>query len=401
MHRHQHTVVRRAYSAEYGRRNTEYELLMRSRPIVALDIGSTKVACAIGASSSQGGSFQLTGGSLVPYPFFLETWLGDPLLVSQTIEQALDSAGAGSPGEVAVAMASPMLSSEKVQVSIPLADEPIVVRTKDLQRLQERALDQALGIDREALVVERLSCSGNGFESVSDPRGLSATRLSGTFHIVTMPIALRQRLIQILESAGLEMTHLFYSLSATAAAFDEGSHPHRMLLIDLGGLSTQVGLFVEGRLRSSVSLAWGGLTLAFELSQLKHLTMEQAVSLSLEGCTSPDENLRRCLDPHLEVLSRSIQQFLHGQTRPDGVYLSGRAALMDGIVEWVEKTVGLNPTIYRPAHAQAMSGLSQQVGMSSALGVLNLLACQGSSVRSPWVVNRLLERTRAILTEYF
>jgi len=66
---------------------------------------------------------------------------------------------------------------------------------------------EQLGVDREALVVERLGCDGNGFQGVKDPKGLAATRLVGTFHMITIPISVRRTIIQAVESAGLEVTN--------------------------------------------------------------------------------------------------------------------------------------------------------------------------------------------------
>jgi hypothetical protein len=97
-------------------------------------------------------------------------------------------------------------------------------------------------VDREPLLVERLGCSGNGFDGARDPRGLTATRLTGTFHIVTMPVALRRALVQAVESAGLEIARLSSTLPAALAGMaDERMWTQRLLVLDGGGLSTEIG----------------------------------------------------------------------------------------------------------------------------------------------------------------
>ena len=146
-------------------------------PLVALDVGSTKVACAIGLPHEHAPGVELLGSSIVPYPVALETWLGDPLMVSRAIEQAIAATSVGGALERAVvAFSHPLLSGEEVAVGIPLGDEPVTVRAQDLDRLQQRALDHLLGIDREPLLVEPLGYSGNGFSGMRDPVGLPATR---------------------------------------------------------------------------------------------------------------------------------------------------------------------------------------------------------------------------------
>ena len=220
------------------------------RPLVALDIGSTKVACAIGLPHEQGPGFKLLGSGIVAYPTLTESWLSDPLMVGRTIEQALEAcAVTGDFHRAMVAMSHPQLASEQVRSAIQVGDEPLAVKPSDVDRLQARALDQALGIDRDPLVVERLSFSGNGFEGVREPLGRSATRLVGHFHIVTMPMAARRAIVQAVESAGLEVMRLHLSLNAIAAAVI-GAFPqtHRQLVVDIGGLSADAGLFVNGQL---------------------------------------------------------------------------------------------------------------------------------------------------------
>ena len=166
---------------------------MSLRPLIALDLGATKVACAIGLPHEQAAGFELMGTGLVPYPVTPESWLADPALVARTIEQALDATAVSADMDRAlVSISPPSLVSEQARVTIPLADEPITIRQRDLNRLHNAALNQVLSIDRDTLLVERLACAGNGFDGVRDPRGLPATRLTGSFHIVTMPTAVRR-----------------------------------------------------------------------------------------------------------------------------------------------------------------------------------------------------------------
>ena len=143
---------------------------MRPQPLVALDVGSTKVSCAIGLPHEHMPGFELLGMSCVPYPVQSESWLADPLLVGRTIEQALEATAVSAECDRAlVSIRHPLLQSEIVKASIALGDEPITIRTQDLERLEQSALAQGLSVDREALLVERLSCSGNGFDGVRDP----------------------------------------------------------------------------------------------------------------------------------------------------------------------------------------------------------------------------------------
>lgn len=378
---------------------------MKVRPLVALDIGSTKVACAIGLPHEQAPGFELLGSSLIPYPSRSETWLGDPLMVSRTIEQALEAtAVSGEFDRAFVSINHPRLSSERAQVGVTLADQPIAVRAKDLQRLQTSALHQVLGVDREPLLIERLSCSGNGFDGVRDPRGLTATRVLGTFHVLTMPIAARQAIVQAVESAGLEVVRLTYSLpAALASVADEEWLRQRVLLIDAGGLTTDVGLFVEGVLHGSRVLPQGGLTLTSAIAKELRVTVDQALTWSLEGRACRKPEVRAMIERHWELLREAIEALMKDRPRPDATLLTGRAALIDGFAEWVEQAAGTPTALCRSARTSRLGELSRQVALSPAIGLLELSTrhANGAAVRSPHLFNRWVDHTRAILTEYF
>ena len=378
---------------------------MSTQALVALDLGSTKVACAIGMPYEHAAGFELVGSSLVPYPALAESWPGDLLMVSRTIEQALEATGvSGDFHRALVTLSHPSLVSEQVRTSVALGDEPVPVRAHDLGRLQSAALDQALGVDREPLLVERLGCSGNGFDGARDPRGLPATRLTGTFHLITMPTALRRAVVQAVESAGLEIARLSSTLSAAlAGAADERMMKRRVLILDVGGASSELGLFVEGLLVRSGVVPWGGLKLASAVAREAQVTMEQAITMSLEGAACRKPGVRSLVLSHWRAVQAAVATLLSGEVKPDAVVVTGRGALIDGFAEWVEHAAGIPTSLGRSERLSRVADLSRQVGLTPAVGLLELASRARASApsRSPRLLNRLIEHTRTILTEYF
>lgn len=375
------------------------------QPLVAVDIGASKVACAIGLPHEASPGFELLGTSLVPCPTSPDGWLQDPLLVSRLIEQALDAAVVTADVHRAlVCVRPPHLASEHTRVVIGLADEPITVRGQDLKRLQARALDQIVAIDREPLLIERLACAGNGFDGARDPRGMTATRLSGAFHVVTLPIACRRAVVQAMESAGLEVAQLSYTLPAAfASAAEERLRHQRVLLVDVGGLTTDAGLFVEGHLHALEVLPWGGLRIAAAIAADLHVTMEQAVTWSLEGMACRKAEVKALIRQQWESLQQALGRLLAGQPKPDAVLACGRGALIDGFVEWLERGTGVPTALCRSPRTSQMGDVSRQVGVSPAIGLLELATRQAPrpGLRSPHLFDRVLDRTRVLLTEYF
>ena len=378
---------------------------MIQKPLVAFDLGATKVACAIGLPREQVPGFELLGSSLLNYPALSEAWFSDPLLVSRTMEQALEATGvAGEFHRALVSVNPPALRSERAHVAVALGDEPVPVRAQDLARLEDRALVQALGVDREPLLVERLACAGNGFEGIQDPRGRAATRLTAAFHIVTIPIAARRVVVQAVEAVGLEIARLHYALPALlAAAADETLLHQRVLLADLAGVTMEAGLFVDGALHACETVPDGGLTLATAIARRCQITLEQALAWTLEGTACRRPEVRILIEAQRDALGRALERLLRDQPKPDRFFVGGRGALVDGVMEWLEQATGLSPSLCRSPHTASLE-LSKQVGLAAALGVLELATRAPRALprrASGGLVDRLLDRTRTILTEYF
>ncbi len=377
---------------------------MKSHPLLALDLGSTKVACAIGVPHQQSPGFSLLGSSVVPYPEVSERRLTDPPVMGRAIEQAVAEAGFASPVSRALVTCSYAgLSSHQVRSSVPLADEPVPVRSRDLLRLARGALDQVLGVDQEPLLIERIRCSGNGFDAVQDPRGLPATRLSGEFHIITMPIAARRALAQAMESAGLDVEQLTFSLQADAGMLGERRTSGRVLLIDLGGSTVDIGLFVEGRLAASTILPWGGMSVALAIACELRVTVDRAIALSLGGLSSTKREVRHMTERRLSELGQAIGGVTQGEPLPDHAYVAGRGGLIDGVVEWVERATKIETSLLRHPQVQQSGDLSTQLGLGAALGLLELATgdarCRPAT--SPRLLNRVIGLTQSLLTEYF
>jgi len=378
---------------------------MTVKPLVALDLGSTKVACAVGLPREDGGGFELLGTSVVPYPVAPGGWLSDPLLIGQTIEQALDATALTLDVHAAlVAVNHPALQREQVRVSAALGDEPVTIRAQDLERLTHSAIDRVLAIDREPLLVERLGCAGNGFDGVRDPRGLSATRLAGTFHIVTMPVAARRALVQAVESAGLEVARLTYTLPAALASVTEDDvSQKRVVLIDASGLAIDIGCFVESVLQDLEVVPAGGVQLASTIAAKCQVTLDQAMAWSLEGTACRKPEARAAIEGQWRSCGEALARMLKDQPRPEAILVTGRAALADGFAEWIECRAGVPTSICRSPRTSTLRELARQISLTVPIGLLELASRSWTApaARSGPLFNRLIERTRTILTEYF
>ena len=386
---------------------------MKSRPILAVDLGATKIACALGMpkpatgnglnSHAEPAAIELLGCGLAPYPLGERAWPCDPALMADVLEQALaEIKQAPLPDSAIVSLSHPELTHARVIAHIDIADEPVTIRSREVARVKSQALSQALALDRDVLELETLGYAGNGFDEVKDPRGLPATRLSGRFQLVTVPLAVKRAIFHGFELAGLEVDRLVYGLTAMARRWGR-SDARRTLLIDIGGWSTELAVADDGCLIRTMSIGWGGLAIADVLARSRHLTFEQALTISLGGFSSPDDGVREAVNAQAEPLRAGIREILEGLASPNQAVVTGRGALIDGMVEWIAQLAGIPASLGRSPDLGAFGELNRQVALSSAVSVLEFACGPGlaASSRSAGLANRVLDRTRQLLIDYF
>ncbi|MBI3087983.1 MAG: hypothetical protein HYY91_03760 [Candidatus Omnitrophica bacterium] len=398
---------------------------MSSTPVLAIDVGSTKVACVIGRPqaspsfalrASERLSLDIMGAGLAEYAGAASGWPVDPPVLARALEQALEATRvADIPSRAVVSLTHPHLSHTTTQAQIDLADEPATIRNRDLQRLSRQAVSHILGVDRDVLQLIPLGYAGNGFEAAQDPRGLTATRLSGSFQLVSIPTAVTRAVVQALDAVGLEAERFLYSLQAVAAAALEGHEPQRIVLLDIGGWCTDLAVVEQGRLCATRSLAWGAATVVEAVAQTCRLTSSQALAATLEGAGSRKPHVRETIERQLDTVQAGLRELLAEGPRIERMVVTGRGALIDGVVERLGRLLELKAVLGRSPRSQRFGDLATQVGLTAALGALQV-ACRtlpppkGSDpfslrgqtpLRFSNVINRLLDGTKTLLTEYF
>ena len=218
------------------------------------------------------------------------------------------------------------------------------------------------------------------------------------------------------ESVGLEVERFVYSLQAVAnACLDGGSRSNgACVVMDLGGRSSELGLFEGGRLTAALTVPWGLHALVQEIAATCRLTPEQALAMCVEGLSSLKPAVRELAERHLQHLREGLSRLLSGRSLPKAAIVTGRGALVDGVVEWVEAATQVHATLGRSPRAsrclpvtrlagQAGGELSRQVALTPALGVIELVwaAQAGADFSVASQDLSLLGRAKSLLTEYF
>lgn len=146
------------------------------------------------------------------------------------------------------------------------------ITAADKTRAVESARTVYMPLDREVLHVIPTEFTLDGQGGITDPVGMSGVRLESAVHILTAHAPSVQNLAKACEQAGLEVLDIVFGPVATAAAvLTPEEIGHGVLLIDIGGGTTDIAFFRDGAMVHVSVLGIGGL----------HITNDLAVGLKV------------------------------------------------------------------------------------------------------------------------
>jgi cell division protein FtsA len=230
----------------------------------------------------------------------------------------------------------------------------------------ERALAAARAInippDREIIHVLPQTYVVDDQDGVKEPLGMSGVRLEVEVHIVTAAVTSVQNVIRSVNRAGLTVQDIVLApLAASEAILSPDEKELGLLLIDIGGGTTDVALFRDGAIWHTGVLALGGdhisndiavglRTPTAEAEDLKRrygcaltalVREEETVDVPSVGGRKPRQLSRQILSeiiqPRVEEIFTLVARDLARAGLEDapaaGVVVTGGTAIMDGVPE--------------------------------------------------------------------
>jgi cell division protein FtsA len=147
----------------------------------------------------------------------------------------------------------------------------------DVERANEVARAVSLGRDHELLHDIPQEYIVDQQRGISDPVGMTGMRLEVEMYLVTVQSPAAQNLRKSVQRAGYRVADLVLEpLAASYATLTDDERELGVALVDLGGGSTGVALFHEGKIRHLTSLPWAGSRVTSDLVQGLGVTQTEA-----------------------------------------------------------------------------------------------------------------------------
>lgn len=259
--------------------------------IVALDIGTTKVCTLIAVKTAKNieilgvGSHPSNGlkkGSVVNIEKTVES-------IRSSIEEAKLMAGIEELESATVGIAGNHIYCFNSSGVVPVKNKEIT--QNDVDRVIEAAKAVLIPSDREILHVIPQEFKVDNTVGIKNPIGMCGSRLEVNVHIVTGKTPLIQNLIKCVEHAGLKANSIILQpIASSKSVLTNEEKELGVVLIDIGGGTTDIAVWKEGSLIHSQIVPLGG----------SHFTNDLAVALKI-----PHNEAERIKQAHGSVLNQT------------------------------------------------------------------------------------------------
>ena len=241
-------------------------------PVVGLDVGTTKI-CAVIGRPKPGGGLDVIGVGSAPSRGLRR---GVVVNIDSTVEaiklavaDAEQMAGVDV-SRVWAGVAGGHIRSLNSRGVVAISGREREVSAADVERAVEAARAINVPQDREIIHVLPQTFAVDDADGVREPIGMSGVRLEVEVHIVTAAVTSVQNVVRAVNRAGLTVQDVVLEpiASAEAVLFPDEKELG-VVLIDIGGGTTDVALFRDGAIWHTAIIPLGG----------DHITNDVAVGL--------------------------------------------------------------------------------------------------------------------------
>ena len=229
--------------------------------IVGLDIGTTKVSIIIGRKNQYDKIEILATGKAVSSGVSRGIVSNIDKTVS-SIKLALEEAEKKiniKIKDVFVGIAGQHIKSLQHRGEIVRDNVNIEIAQGDIDKLKENMFKLITIPGEEVIHVIPQEYTVDGEDGIQDPKGMAGVKLEANFHVITAQVGAVRNIMRCVEKAGLNPKELILEPFASAVAtLDEDELREGVALVDIGGGTTDVAIFLDKIIRHTAVIPFGG-----------------------------------------------------------------------------------------------------------------------------------------------
>jgi cell division protein FtsA len=372
--------------------------------VVGLDIGTSKVV-AIVCEINADGQVEIIGIGSHPSRGLKKGVVVNIESTVQSIQRAVEEAElmAGCQiHSVYAGIAGSHIRSLNSHGIVAIRDNEVTAA--DVERVIDAARAVAIPADQKILHILPQEFIIDHQEGIREPIGMSGVRLEAKVHIVTGAVSAAQNIVKCVRRCGLEVDDIILEqLASSYAVLTEDEKELGVCLVDIGGGTTDIAIFIDGAIRHTAVIPIAGDQVTNDIAVALRTPTQFAEEIKIKyGCAlrqlanvnesievpsvgdRPPRRLARqtlaeVIEPRYEELLGLVQAELQRSGYEGlvaaGVVLTGGTAKMEGVIELAEEVFHLPVRLGVPQNVMGLVDVVRNPIHATGVGLL-LFACQ-------------------------
>lgn len=341
----------------------------RDNLIVGLDIGTTKICAIVGALTEDG--IDIVGIGSSPSRGLRKGVVINIDSTVQSIRKAIEEAELMAGCEIKSVFAGIAGGHIKgINSNGVIAIKNREVSTEDVKRVIETAKAVSIPMDREVIHILPQEFIIDDQDGIREPLGMSGTRLEAKVHIVTGAVSSAQNIVKSCNRGGLDVADIVLEqLASSEAVLSPEEKELGVALIDIGGGTTDIAIFIDGAIKHTAVLALGGDQITNDIAvglrtpmadaeKIKHkygcclaslVGKDETIEVPSVGGRKPRvisrQVLAEILEPRVDeiftLVNREIVKSGFESSIASGVVITGGSTILEGMPELAEQVFNL------------------------------------------------------------
>ena len=336
---------------------------MATSLVYGIDVGTTKIVALAGRVDPRRGWVEVLSMGEAPSYGLKRGVVVDRQAAAESIAEAVEACGVRG-GRVTVGIAGSHISSFNKEVTLLNRTRHLTVTDRFVRRLEQEARQLDLDEDEQVIHVVPRGYVLDGSEGVKNPVGLAARKVTMRAHVVSGAVSSIQNLMRAVEDCGVKVSKIVLEPIASAeACLLEADREAGVVLLDIGGGTTDIATFYRGALTHTAVVPIGGESFTSDLAYGLKIPQHKAEELKVRYGTTLSSHIDsvaavKLHDRHynasfisqiLEYRARELFDYVQESLQatrmrdliPGGVILTGGGSLLDGMPDLAEEVLGL------------------------------------------------------------
>ncbi len=385
---------------------------MQTEIVVGLDIGTTKIA-AIAGRRNEFGKIEVLGYGHTESIGVRRGVITNIENTVNSIQTAINEAQVHSKvtiRTVNVGIAGQHIRSIQHRASTIRPNPDTEISQEDIDRFTSSIYNIAMNPGEKIIDVLPQEFIIDGESGVKDPKGMLGHQMGASFHIVTAQTSAAQNIMKCIEKSGYNLQHMILQpLASAEAVLSTDEKEAGVVLVDIGGGTTDVAIFLDGIIRHTAVIPFGGeiitedikagcsiikkhaedLKVKFGSALASENRAEEVVAIPGLRGRAPKEitlkNLAKIIQARMEEIIEAVYQEIKSTGLEKrliaGIVLTGGGAMLKHIEQLTQFITGMDTRIGFPNEHLASNSAEEMTSpmYSTGLGLV-LLGMQRADI---------------------